>query len=470
MLIVLLMPNVLTWLSLLVALIIATYSLLLPSKFKTGKLKKDRHAPSFFSLTLFLLPFLFIVAATFEGYGSKQSIFSAIIAMGLTLTFWSNFFAIPLALYHKIVVDQEEFSYSNPYVSVIVPAYNEEKVIARTIEALLETDYPNKEIIVVDDGSTDRTFEIALRYERAGVKVYHKENGGKFSALNYGLKFARGEIIITVDADSIVGRDSLKELVKKFKNPDVAAVCGNIKVLNRVNWLTRCQALEYITSISIFKRAFDIFGAVTVVPGALGAFRRNVIESGGLYDGDTVTEDFDITVKTLKTGGAIKASSKAIAYTEAPQSLKELYKQRMRWYRGNFQTLIKHKDAFTNPRYGFLQRLCLPFILVSMVFIPFAGIAVWTSAVIAIIDEEYVSVLSMLFIFMILQTLLSLLAIEIDEEDVRLAAYAPFFVLGYKQLIDLFTIKALFDVILKKKAGWTSIKRIGEHTETINHY
>jgi cellulose synthase/poly-beta-1,6-N-acetylglucosamine synthase-like glycosyltransferase len=420
-----------------------------------------KHLPSLFFMTFLLLPFVFGGIIALEAYGVGVSLFPLVVAAGLTITFWNNFLTIPLALYHKSFEAYEEPQLVYPPLSIILPAYNEEKVLARTIEALLEADYPNKEIIVVDDGSTDRTLEVASRYEKAGVKVYHKENGGKFSALNYGLKFSKGEIIATVDADSIVGRSALKEMVKKFHNPNVAAACGNIKVLNRVNWLTRCQALEYIVSINIIRRAFDVFGAVTVVPGALGAFRKGVLEAGGLYDKDTLTEDFDVTIKALKAGSIVQASSYALAYTEAPQTLKDLYKQRMRWYRGNFQTILKHRDALTNPRYGFLQRLGFPFFLISMIFIPFAGMVVLASAIVALIEGAYVFVASMLLLFTILQSLVSLLAIEMDEEDIRLVAYAAFFVVGYKHLIDVFTIKALFDVLFKRRVGWTRAERIG---------
>ena len=461
-LLVLLMPSFLTWLSFSIALTMAAYFLLLLRFRPKGLLRERKNIPSLFSITLLLLPFIFGAVVALEAYEAGISLVLIIVAAGLTLTFWSNFLAVPLAVYHKILEEQEKTPPIYPSLTVIVPAYNEEKVIARTIEALLEADYPNKEIIVVDDGSTDRTLEIASWYRKFGVKVYHKENGGKHSALNYGLKFARGEIIVTVDADSIVGRDALKEIVKRFRDPRVAAVCGNIKVLNRVNWLTKCQALEYVTSINIFRRAFDVFGAVTVVPGALGAFRKSILEAGGLYDRDTVTEDFDVTVKTLKTGSIVQASSYAVAFTEAPQTLRDLYRQRMRWYRGNFQTILKHRDAFINPRFGFLQRLGFPFILVSMAFVPFAGIAVWVSAIIAVVSGAYAYVATMALLFMTLQTLLSLLAIEIDGEDLRLLAYAPFFVIGYKHLIDAFIIKALFDILLKRKVGWTRAERVGK--------
>lgn len=457
--ILLLTPGLLTLLSFgSAALLVAYFLILLRKPPREGRSK----VPPLLLFAILILPILYAVVALLETYSITQSIASSIVALGLVFTFWSNFLAVPLAVYHKKLEREEPPLETYPLVSIIVPAYNEERVIARTLESLIEADYPNKEIIVVDDGSTDNTLAIASSYEKFGVRAYHKENGGKHSALNYGIRVSRGEIIVTVDADSIVGRDAIKGLVKKFRNDEVSAVCGNIKVLNRMNWITKCQALEYITSINIFRRAFDLFGAVAVVPGALGAFRRSVLEEGGLYDPDTIVEDFDTTVKTLKAGKIVQASSEALAYTEAPASLRDLYRQRMRWYRGNFQTIWKHRDAFTNPRYGFLYQITFPFILLTMAMLPFAGVAVWVSAFVSVIQGEYLQILAMFLIFVFLQFLLSLLAIEIDDEDRRLVIFSPFFVIGYKHLIDLFLIKALFDVLLKRKFTWTRVKRIGE--------
>lgn len=283
-------------------------------------------------ISLILMPLLFGVAALYEGAHMPQALLMASITSGLTLTFWYNFLTIPLAIYHRFRELREPAPTQQPYpsVTIIVPAHNDEKVIARTIEALIEMDYRSKEIIIVDDGSTDRTLEIALGYRKYGVKVCHKKNEGKWSAINYGLKFARGEVVVVIDADSIIGRDALKELVKRFSEPGVVAVCGNVKVLNRVNWVTKCQALEYIASINMLRRALDMVGAVPVVPGALGAFKKSALEASGLYDKGTVVEDFDITIKLLKSGDIVQASSYALVYTEAPQTLRDLYRQRMR--------------------------------------------------------------------------------------------------------------------------------------------
>ncbi len=331
-------------------------------------------------------------------------------------------------------------------------------MIARTLESILEADYPHKEIIIVDDGSTDRTYEEASRFN-GRVRILRKENGGKHSALNYGAKFATREILMVVDADTIIGRTSLLEIAKKFSDERVVAVAGNIKVVNRNSWLTRCQALEYIISIQTFRRALDRFGAVTVVPGALGAFRKRVLEEGGFYDSNTLIEDFDATIKALKTGFVVQGSSMAVAYTQSPQSLRDLYKQRMRWYRGNFQTLWKHFDALTNPRFGFLHRLGFPFVLMSMLFLPVAGLVIWGTVLVAILQGQSLLILQVLILFIIIQSLLALVSILIDEEDKKLVAYAPFFVIGYKQLLDLFIVKALLDVLLGRRLPWTRSER-----------
>lgn len=352
-----------------------------------------------------------------------------------------------------------------PSITVIVPAYNEQGYVGRCVESLLEADYPKgkKEIVVVDDGSTDGTYREAEAYSEQGVKVVRKENGGKHSALNYGLLFATGEIIVTVDADSLVGRTSLARMVARLQeNPEVQAVAGNVKVLNRESVVTRCQALEYIVSINIVRRAFDLFGSVTVVPGVLGAFRRQVLEAGGLYDPDTLTEDFDMTLKTLKVGGVVQASSRAVAYTEAPHSWRDLYQQRLRWYRGNFMTTIKHRNVFSNPRFGFLHKLAFPYLLLSMIFIPLAGMVVLASTAIGLLSGLAMQIGGMFAFFLLLQFLLSTLAIQIDEEDPWLSVYSPLMVVGYKHFCDLITLKSMLDVLLKRKMKWTRASRASQ--------
>jgi len=280
--------------------------------------------------------------------------------------------------------------------------------------------------------------------------------------MNYGLAYAKGEIIIVVDADTIIGRQALKQMVKGFGNDkDVAAVAGNIKVRNRVNWLTWTQALEYVAGIEIIRRAFDYFGSITIVPGALGAFRKSVLEGVGSYHKDTLVEDFDATIKVLKSGFVIQGTTQATAYTEAPQTLHDFYKQRKRWYRGNMQVISRHFETIVNPRYAFLYRIAFPFMIISMIVLPFAGLAVIVTSIIEIVNGDGFFVLQMFTLFVILQCLMSALAIRIDRDDPRLIAFSPFLVLGYKQLVDIFLIKAALETLFKTKTKWTSAKRIG---------
>jgi cellulose synthase/poly-beta-1,6-N-acetylglucosamine synthase-like glycosyltransferase len=411
------------------------------------------------SCLFFLLPVAF---ATALYLWDELSVFSWALLLSLTMILYLNFLTLPLVLFHRM--REEKAAPSSPYLpslSVLIPAYNEEKVLARTLESVIEATYPGKEVILVDDGSTDRTLQIARDFTNRGVKVIHRPNGGKASALNHGLLFARGDIIIIVDADSQVCKSTFIDLVQPLRDPDVAAVAGNIKVLNRVNWLTKCQALEYIASINIFRRALDVFGSVTVVPGALGAYRREILVSGGQYDPDTLVEDFDVTIKALKSGKVVQASNSAVSYTEAPERLVDLVKQRLRWYRGNFQTLWKHHDVALNSRYGFLQKLSFPFMILSMVFLPLAGVVNIVAIACVIWRGEGLFLIPAFLFFCLLQFMLSLLALQLDNEDWKLALYAPMFIFGYKQLCDFIIVKSLIDVLYRRRLKWTSVRRTG---------
>ncbi|KAG2476923.1 MAG: putative Hyaluronan synthase [Nitrosopumilales archaeon] len=427
------------------------------SKFRTGK-----HKPGIFSLLLLVLPFVFGGVLGYEGYTLWESGYRAIILWGLTITFWSVMLMVPLALYSKNKEEQTPRPLQYPMISVIIPAYNEEKVIAKTIESVMEIDYPKKEIIVVDDGSKDKTLQIANEYKRDKVKVLHKENGGKASALNYAMAFANGEIIAVLDADTIAGKNSLKEIARIFGDDEnVGAVAGNIKVRNKVNWLTWCQALEYVAGLQIARRAFDLFGAITVVPGALGSFRKSVLQEGGGYDKETLVEDVDTTIKVLKSGMVVRGTTKSIAYTEAPESLRDFYNQRKRWFRGNLQVLVKHRNALTNPRFGFLQKLAFPYMVLGMIILPITGFIMIASAIIAVIQGDYVFVLGSFAFFAGLQYLLVALAVRIDGDDPKLIFFSVFFIIGFKQILDFILIRQLLEQIFGRKARWTRTKRVG---------
>jgi cellulose synthase/poly-beta-1,6-N-acetylglucosamine synthase-like glycosyltransferase len=405
-----------------------------------------------------------IVAASYYVLAglSVNSIFSMVVAFGMTMTFMYGFVNMPLSIYHKRMEESTKLPFLLPFVTVVVPAYNEERTIEKTINSVAEADYPYKELIVVDDGSTDNTYGVASRamkkittIRQQSLSIIRKSNGGKSSALNHALRFAKGDYVVFLDSDSIMGRDSIKEIMKYFQYPDVIAVAGNIKVVNRVNLLTRCQTLEYVKSINLQKRAFDLFGVVMIVPGALGAFQKKVLTERGHYDKDTLAEDFDATLKVLKSGRSVQASSHALSYTEAPTTLKDLYSQRLRWNRGNMQTLIKHRDINTNSRYGMLHKYGYPLMFLLMVIQPFLGLAVAAFSVVAIIQGLWLFIAITFAMFLCLEFLLSAIAIAMDNEDWKLLRYAPLFVIGYKQIIDFIIVKSIFDALLRRNLKWT---------------
>jgi len=438
------------------------YQLLDAKKWGTKKFRTGRKIPAVFPMFLLFLPFGLAGILAFEGYTAWESGYRAVILWGLTLVFWSTLLMIPLAVYSKNKEDNIPTTPHTPLVTIIIPAYNEEKVIGNTIESTLEINYPNKDIIVVDDGSEDNTLQIAKKYQDKGVKVLHKINGGKASALNLALTFAKGELIAVLDADTLASRNSLTEIVKVFENEkDIAAVAGNIKVRNKKNWITWCQALEYVAGIQIARRAFDLFGAITIVPGALGCFRKSVLIDTGGYDKETLVEDFDTTVKILKSGMIVRGTTKSVAYTEAPDTLRDFYNQRIRWYRGNLQVVAKHRDALKNPRFGFLQKLAFPYMLIAMIILPITGFAVLVSAILALIEGDTLFVITSFGFFIALQYLINAMAVRIDGDDPKLILYSVFFNFGYKQLLDFLLLRTALAQLFKRKAKWTSAKRIG---------
>ena len=268
----------------------------------------------------------------------------------------------------------EQIKAYRPRVAVLIPAYNEEKVIERTIQGALDSDYQNLLVIVIDDGSKDRTLEIARRTfakeEAAGkVIILTKPNGGKAEALNFGLEhIGDAELFVGIDADTIIAPDAIARMVPHFLNPKVAAVAGNAKVGNRVNLWTRWQALEYITSQNFERRALNTMGAVSVVPGAIGAWRVAAVREAGGYHVDTVAEDADLTMALLRNGYRVQYEDMALAFTEAPTTANALMRQRFRWSFGILQAIFKHRGVFA--RKGALGFVALPNILIFQILLP----------------------------------------------------------------------------------------------------
>lgn len=260
-----------------------------------------------------------------------------------------------------------------PRVAVLIPAYNEEKVIVRTIRSVLNSDYKNIHIIVIDDGSKDRTFDVAREafpkeIAEGRLAVLTKPNAGKAEALNFGLQNLEEDIYVGIDADTVIAADAISKLVPHFANAQIGAVAGNAKVGNRVNLWTRWQALEYITSQNFERRALDLFNVVTVVPGAIGAWRTAAVLKGGCYPINTVAEDADLTMNLLEQGYKVIYEDRALAFTEAPVNVNGLMRQRFRWSFGTLQAVFKHKHAFlTNPAMGLFA---LPNIVIFQMLLP----------------------------------------------------------------------------------------------------
>ncbi len=261
----------------------------------------------------------------------------------------------------------------NPRVAVLIPAYNEEKVIVRTIRSVLNSDYANLHVIVIDDGSKDRTFEVAreayVKDIAAGrVQVLTKPNGGKAAALNYALERIDEEFYVGIDADTVIAMDAVSKLIPHFEDERIGAVAGNAKVGNRVNLWTRWQALEYITSQNFERRALDLFNVVMVVPGAIGAWRTAAAKAAGGYPINTVAEDADLTMNLLEQKYKVVYEDRALAFTEAPIDARGLMRQRFRWSFGILQAVWKHRMAFVRNKA--MGLFALPNIIIFQMFLP----------------------------------------------------------------------------------------------------
>ncbi len=289
----------------------------------------------------------------------------SLLAIGFLSAIWLGFarlaFVTPLALFHHLIQKNRFFPPDfQPTVSVVIAAFNEEAVIARTIASVLGSRYILQEIIVVDDGSTDGTADAVLAAfgENSAVRLIRRENGGKSAALNDAIRECQSEVIVSLDADTQLDPDAIGYLVRHFCDEKVAAVAGNVKVGNQVNILTQWQAVEYTTSQNIDRRAYALLNSITVVPGAIGAWRRSSVEQAGMYVSDTLAEDMDLTWRLRRLGLKLENEPKALAYTEAPESFSAFFRQRFRWAYGTLQCLWKHRSGLFHN--GFFGWFALP--------------------------------------------------------------------------------------------------------------
>jgi poly-beta-1,6 N-acetyl-D-glucosamine synthase len=419
-----------------------------------------------------------------------------VIELTLTIAFLAGIilgtvrvvFVTVLAIIGKFKARRVEYDPDyKPAVSVVIAAFNEEKVVARTIRAVLANRYELLNIIVVDDGSTDDTSgEVARAFGgHPKVTLMRQENAGKAAALNRGIATASGEIIIALDADTIFSRGTIANLVRHFHDPAVGAVAGNVKVGNRINPLTYWQSIEYVTSQNLDRRAYAVMNSITVVPGAVGAWRRDAVLQAGGYSTDTMAEDMDLTWRIRRAGYRIENESEALGYTEVPDSISALYRQRFRWAFGTLQCLWKHRSAV--GRYGAFGRIGLPSLwLFSVIFQALSPLMdleiLWTLINVtgnwilrgALTHDWYLlpqAVNSLVVIgfmyafFFVIELIGSVVAFRLDREDGRVLVWLFWQRFLYRQLMYAVLLKSLTTALAGMRAGWGKLDRKG----TVDH-
>jgi cellulose synthase/poly-beta-1,6-N-acetylglucosamine synthase-like glycosyltransferase/spore germination protein YaaH/peptidoglycan/xylan/chitin deacetylase (PgdA/CDA1 family) len=398
-------------------------------------------------------------------------ILSIIFFVALLLSVAKILTVAVLAIVHRRRMQKqlppEEISHLK--MSVIVPAYNEEITACKTVENLLKSTYPNLEIIFVDDGSKDNTYQNVL--DKFGnhpkVSVNTKPNGGKASALNYGIQIATGDILVCIDADTLLKADAISKLAPYFTDPKVAAVAGNVKVGNRVNLLTHWQSIEYITSQNFDRRAFDILNAIMVIPGAIGAFRRNsIIEVGG-FDTDTLAEDCDLTMRLLRKGYVIHCCNEALAFTEAPETMNMLLRQRLRWSFGIMQSFWKHRKMMFKKGQTNMNWILLPHQMIFQLFLPLMSPVVDIIFLVSIFMPKATLLIVFYFAYFILDLCISFMAFKFDGEKFRFKYIFYLFIqrILYRQLLWYVLMKSYLRAIKGELAAWGILKRTGNTNE-----
>lgn len=362
---------------------------------------------------------------------------------------------------------QEPQDATFPMVSLVVPAYNEGPVIEAAIASLLVLDYPNYEVLVVDDGSSDDTYDKALAAARASrfvpVRVITKKNGGKADALNTGMMHARGEFILNMDGDTKLSANTLRACIRHFDDPRMGAVAGNVKVYNRENLWTRVQALEYVEGLAMARKAQSFMRSVNIIPGPLGMFRKSVLQQVGGYDHDTYAEDCDLTLKLLMRGWHIAYEPSALALVETPSRLLDLLKQRYRWTRGILQAIRKHRWALWRPRQAGINCFILWYMLFESVLWPIS--TVLGNVFFAYVGLRY-GLVSFLFLWWLQLTVLDLISasycVVVEEEDAGLIWYALAFRTFYITIIDVAKVLATFEEWRGTTMSWGKLQREGK--------
>lgn len=351
----------------------------------------------------------------------------------------------------------------NDPISVIVPAFNEQDTIVATVRTLAASRYPQLEIVVVDDDSTDATADRVAALGLDNVRLVRVPSGGKATALNAGVAMARHDLIVMVDADTIVDANALHELVQPFADPSVGAVAGNVKVGNRRRLLGRWQHIEYVIGFNLDRRLYDALGCIPTIPGALGAFRRRALQETGGLSHDTLAEDTDLTMSILRRGWRVVYQETARARTEAPATLRQLSQQRYRWSYGTMQAMWKHRRSIiergSSGRFG---RRGLPLIGLFTVVLPlFAPLLDVLTIFGAFFLDRWITIIGWLAVLAV-QTITAVLAFRLDREPLRPLWALPLQQLVYRQLMYIVLVRSAFTALTGRRLRWQKLKRSAE--------
>jgi peptidoglycan/xylan/chitin deacetylase (PgdA/CDA1 family)/GT2 family glycosyltransferase len=347
-------------------------------------------------------------------------------------------------------------------VTVVVPAYNEAAGIEAAVRSIVASDHPDVEVLVVDDGSTDETAAIVERLSLPGVRLIRQRNAGKAVALSTGIRNAAHDLVVLVDGDTILRSDTVRRIVQPFADPRVGGVSGNAKVANRKGLLGRWQHLEYVIGFNLDRRAFDVLECIPTIPGAAGAFRKRALLDVGMVSDETLAEDTDLTMSMLRAGWKIVYEESALAFTEAPQSLSQLWRQRYRWCYGTLQSMWKHRSTVTaRGEAGRLGRRGLPYLLVYQVLMPLLGPVIDLIALFGLLFVDPVVVGGAWLAFLGVQTLLAGYALRLDGESLRPLWALPLQQVVYRQLIYLVVYHSVITALAGSRLGWHRMRRHG---------
>ena len=352
-----------------------------------------------------------------------------------------------------------------PPVSIVMPAFNEAVGVERAVRSLAASDYPELEIIVVDDGSTDGTAALVERLGLASVHVLRQANAGKAAALNRGIAAARHDVIVMVDADTVFEPDTMRALVAPLRDPEIGAVAGNTKVGNRRGMLGRWQHIEYVMGFNLDRRLYDVLRCMPTIPGAIGAFRRAALEDAGGVSTATLAEDTDLTLAIGRAGWRVVYAERARAWTEAPATLGDLWRQRYRWSYGTMQAVWKHRTAFAHLRDGAQRRIAvvgLPYLVLFQILLPLGALLIDPLAIYGIVFLDPLPVLGFWLGFNLLQIAVAWYAFRLDGESPRPLWALPLQQFVYRQLMYLVVTQSVVSAIEGRRLRWHRLERTGE--------